>query len=116
LAQGRGSSTVDDTPYVPRSRSRETTFQRDLTDWEAVRSEVVAIAARVAEDVAAEGRDVVRMVVKLRFVPFTTRTHGAALPVPSQDRDVLEVAALRAFAGFDERRAVRLVGVRAEFG
>lgn len=115
LAQGRGSATVTDTPWVPRSRSRETTFQTDLADWDDVRAEVVRLAAQVTRDLADDGRDVARVVVKLRFVPFLTRTHGAGLPEPSRDGAALEAAALQALDAFTPGRAVRLVGVRAEF-
>lgn len=115
LGQGRGSATVSDQPWVRRSRSRETTFQSDLADWDAVRAEVVRLAAQVGRDVADDGRDVVRVVVKLRFVPFLTRTHGAGLAGPTRDPAALEEAALRALESFAPGRAVRLVGVRAEY-
>ncbi|MEU8304418.1 DNA polymerase IV [Actinomadura sp. NPDC048955] len=115
LAQGRDGSPVSDAPYVPRSCGRETTFQRDLDDWEDVRREVVRLARRVAEDVAADDRDVVRVVVKVRYVPFTTRTHGRALEAPSSEPARIEEAALAALDRFTGRRPVRLLGVRAEF-
>jgi nucleotidyltransferase/DNA polymerase involved in DNA repair len=111
---------VDDTPvyggtYVPKSRSREVTFQEDLADWDAVRAETARVAALVALDVAAEGRSVGRVVVKIRWVPFTTQTHGVALAEPVADADALAAAALEALERFDGRRKVRLLGVRAEF-
>jgi DNA polymerase IV len=112
---------VDDTPvyggtYVPKSRSREVTFQQDLDDWDVVRTETARVAGLVAEDVAAEGRPVVRVVVKIRWVPFTTQTHGVSLTEPVTDADALAAAALEALDGFERRRKVRLLGVRAEFG
>src|SRR5439155_18561313 len=82
LAHGRSRSPVVGTPYVPRSRSRETTFQRDLTDVDDIRREVAVLAARVTEDVEAEGRPVVRVVVKVRSSAFVTRQHGVALSAP----------------------------------
>ncbi|MGI5206555.1 DNA polymerase IV [Spirillospora sp. CA-108201] len=115
LAQGRDGSPVSDAPYVPRSCGRETTFQRDLDDWEDVRGEVVRLARRVAADVAADGRDVARVVVKVRYVPFTTRTHGRTLEAPSTGPAGIEDAALAALDLFAGRRPVRLLGVRAEF-
>ncbi|HEY8588861.1 MAG TPA: DNA polymerase IV, partial [Naasia sp.] len=36
LGRGEGSSVVDDTPWVARGHSRETTFQQDLTEPEQV--------------------------------------------------------------------------------
>ena len=117
---------VDDTPvyggeYVPRSRGREVTFQQDLADWAQVRAETAAVARQLARDVAGDGRPVARVVVKVRWVPFTTRTRGRTLPEPVTDPAALpaaiEDAALEALGGFGETsRPVRLVGVRAEFG
>ncbi|MGH8868361.1 MAG: DNA polymerase IV [Actinomycetes bacterium] len=116
LARGEDSSPVSGTPYVARSRSRETTFQQDLDDADDVRREVVRLARQVADDVAAEGRPVIRVVVKVRYVPFTTRTHGHTLGTPSDDPAVIEQEALAALDRFTESRKVRLLGVRAEMG
>ena len=114
LAQGRASSTVVSAPYVARSHSRETTFQEDLQDWDHVRSEVAVLVRRVVEDLADERRRVVRVVVKVRYAPFTTLTHGQALTEPSADLEVIEQAARAALDAFTSRRPVRLLGVRAE--
>jgi nucleotidyltransferase/DNA polymerase involved in DNA repair len=115
LARGRDISPVTDTPYVPRSRSREATFQIDIADWDEVRREVARLARLVAADVAKEERPAVRVVVKVRFAPFITRTHGHQLTAPASDPAVIEQAALAALARFTEGRPVRLLGVRAEF-
>ncbi len=120
-ARGHGSSRVDDTPYVPRSRGRETTFQQDLRDWAEVSGEVVRLARQVTADVTEEQRPVIRIVVKIRYAPFFTSTHGHSLaaPVPPADEAALgtaiEQGALAALGQFTGRRPVRLVGVRAEF-
>ncbi len=109
LGRGRGESEVDPTPYVPRSQGREVTFQRNIEDWEQIRAEVLRLAGQVAGELPLE-RPVARVVVKVRYAPFVTITHGAALT------DTIEVAALRALAQFEPGRPVRLLGVRAEFG
>ncbi|WP_055483667.1 DNA polymerase IV [Sphaerimonospora mesophila] len=114
LALGQDDSPVTCEPYVPRSRSRETTFQHDLEDWDEVRFEVVRLARRVADDVAAEWRVAARVVVKVRYAPFETHTHGYALATPTTEMSVIEQAALAALDRFAERRPVRLLGVRAE--
>lgn len=115
LAHGYDHSPVDDRPYVASSRSRETTYQDDLDDWNEVRREVVHLARRVADDVASEQRPVVRIVVKVRYAPFTTQTHGEPLAVPTNDAATMERAALTAVERFTERKPVRLLGVRAQF-
>ncbi|GDY28453.1 DNA polymerase IV [Gandjariella thermophila] len=115
LALGAGDTEVVSTPYVPRSRSREVTFQRNLTDRAEIDAQVVALARRVTEDVVAEGRPAVRVAVKVRFAPFVTETHGVTLDGPSSDAGVIERAALAALDRFEINRPVRLLGVRAEF-
>ena len=115
IARGRASAVVDSTPHVARSRSRETTFQENLEDWAEVRAEVSKLAKRVAADVLAEGRPAARVVVKVRYAPFFTRTHGRALPTPTTDAHEIERAALAALELFTAGRPVRLLGIRAEF-
>jgi DNA polymerase-4 len=115
LARGEDGSPVSDAPHVPRSCGRETTFQDDLDDWEDVRREVSRLARRVAGDVAADGRDVVRIIVKVRYAPFITQTRGRALEAPTADPHRIERAALDALDAFAAGRPVRLLGVRAEF-
>jgi nucleotidyltransferase/DNA polymerase involved in DNA repair len=114
LAQGEDSSPVTDTPHTARSRGRETTYQQDLDDWDEVREEVARLARRVAEELAADGRLAARVVVKVRYAPFTTRTRGQVLDEATADAAALERAALGALGRFTGRRPVRLLGVRAE--
>jgi nucleotidyltransferase/DNA polymerase involved in DNA repair len=115
-ARGLGSDEVSAEPYVPRSRSRETTFQRNIEDWGQVREEVLRLAGQVTRDVEAERRPAVRIVVKVRHAPFFTSTHGHTLAEPTSDGAVIGQAALAALDRFTDRRPVRLLGVRAEFG
>lgn len=141
LGNGHGETEVDPTPYVPRSHGREVTFQRNLTDWAEAAAEVARLADKVASEVT--GRPVARVVVKVRYAPFVTVTHGASLPpgdrfpprapepqaeplplddsaVPSEQAQerwsaVIQQAAGAALAKFAPGRPVRLLGVRAEF-
>jgi DNA polymerase-4 len=115
LALGAGSTTVRSTPYVARSRSRETTFQVDLTSPSDIAAEVAVLARRVAEDVAAEGRPAARVAVKVRFAPFFTHTRSMTLPAPTSSAAAIEEAALEVLGRFADDRPVRLLGVRAEF-
>ena len=114
LARGQDHSKVVGTPYVARSRSREVTFQQDLGDWNEVRDELAKLARRVASDIAAERRAATRVVVKVRYAPFTTLTHGQAVVPPTAEATAIEQAAVVALGRFAEQRPVRLLGVRAE--
>jgi DNA polymerase-4 len=115
LAHGIGDTEVSASPYVPRSHSRETTFQQDLTDYSEITEQTAALARRVAEDVVTDGRPAARVAVKVRFAPFFTQTRSIALPAPTSDADHIERAALTVLDRFEHTRPVRLLGVRAEF-
>jgi nucleotidyltransferase/DNA polymerase involved in DNA repair len=114
-ARGLSRSEVSSAPYLARSTGRENTFQQDLRDWDLVRAEVARLAGLVTDDVASAGRAVARVVVKVRYAPFTTYTRGIQLDPPTTDRAAIELAALAALDLFSQRRPVRLLGVRAEF-
>jgi DNA polymerase-4 len=115
LGQGVSRIQVRGEPWLARSRGHEETFAADLTDWADVNAAAATLARQVAADVAAEGRPAVRLIVTVRFAPFTTRTHTMALAEPTTDPAVIEAAALELLGRFSRRRPVRLVGVRAVF-
>jgi len=117
LGQGLGPSTVDDRPWVPRGHSRETTFQQNLTSPDQVREAVRQLARDVLEDVAQDGRPVVRVALKVRYAPFVTKTMSRKLPEPTRDAaTVVESVSVLADTLVDtlENREIRLLGVRAE--
>jgi DNA polymerase IV len=115
VARGKSSSSVTDAPWRARSHGREVTFQRNIRDWEQVRDEVRHLARIVADELGKQERPAVRVVVKVRYAPFVTQTHGRPLAVPGRDAGQIEQAALAALDRFTGRRPVRLLGVRAEF-
>jgi DNA polymerase-4 len=115
LARGHGEREVDDTPYLARSHGREVTYQRNIADWPQVLDEIARLAELVAGELATGQRPAVRVVVKVRYAPFITQTHGQALAAPTVDAAAIRVAALAAAGQFTSRRPVRLLGVRAEF-
>ncbi len=115
LARGASGTEVTATPWVNKGRSREVTFQANLTTRAELDEQVKVLARRVAEDVAEEARPAHRLGVKVRFAPFITQTRSITLPEPTSDPDTLEAAALQVLDMFEHGRPVRLLGVRAEF-
>jgi DNA polymerase-4 len=115
LALGAGDTTVEATPWVAKSRSREVTFQENLTDRAKIDEQVIALARRVAQDVLDEGRPAARVAVKVRFAPFITLTRSMTLAAPTTDAAEIERAALEVLDRFEHTRPIRLLGVRAEF-
>ena len=85
-----------------------------MRDWTLVADEVRALAARVLDDIVAEGRPAIRVGLKVRYAPFTTHTASAPLPSPTYDLPVIADAAVALLSRFDDRRSVRLLGVRLE--
>ncbi|MBA2445096.1 MAG: DNA polymerase IV [Nocardioidaceae bacterium] len=114
LGRGDDTSPVDATPYVPRGRSRETTFQHDLSDWADVAAEVRRLAGQVADDLVSLERPATRVAVKVRYAPFQTHTRSVTLAEPTSEVEDIAAAALGLIAKLDHDRAVRLIGVRAE--
>ncbi|MDQ0644381.1 DNA polymerase-4 [Microbacterium murale] len=114
LGSGLGPSVVDDTPWVARSHSRETTYQQNLTTPSEVEAAVRELAGHAFDDCAAEGRPVIRVHLKVRYAPFETKTFGRKLPEPATDREAVMAAAAALAATLDADREVRLLGVRAE--
>ncbi|MEQ3554425.1 DNA polymerase IV [Pseudonocardia nematodicida] len=114
LGRGMGRTELDTGPWVPRSRSRETTFPADLTDRADLHAELRVLAHRVADDVAAEGRDCVRVGIRVRTRTFRTTTRSRALDPPGRDAGAIAALAAVLLDELAPDRPVRLLGVRAE--
>lgn len=114
LGAGIGPRTVDDTPWLARSHSRETTYQENLTTPDQVADAIRELASNAFDDCAAEGRPVMRVHLKVRYAPFETRTFGRKLAAPTERRDDVVDAAVALGETLDPAREVRLLGVRAE--
>ena len=116
MGMGIGPTEVSAEPYIPRSRSHETTFPTDLTNRGVIEKAITDLARELAEDAAATGRPVVRVAVKVRYATFFTRTSAMKLPSgATTDHEVIEQAALVVLGRFDLSRPVRLLGVRVEY-
>jgi DNA polymerase-4 len=112
LGLGAAGGPVVDAPQVPKGRSREVTFPRDLTRREDIDDSVARLATEVTESVVAEGRLVTHVALKVRFASFFTRTKISKLPEPTADpAEVVRVARL-VLDRFELDRPVRLLGVR----
>lgn len=113
LGRGDGAGVVDDTPWVARGHSRETTFQRDLTEPAQVQDAVRELTARVLADVRIEGRPVIGLTLKVRYAPFETTTRARRIAATADPTDIL-TQVLDLAAGIEAGRPIRLLGLRAE--
>ncbi|HEX5969206.1 MAG TPA: DNA polymerase IV [Intrasporangium sp.] len=114
LGRGLGSAVVDDSPWIARGHSRETTYQQNLSTPEEVRDAIRELAEQVHADVAKEGRPVFRVTLKIRYAPFFTQTKARKLKAPTHDKDDVVAAAVALADTVEPGREVRLLGVRAE--
>ena len=112
LAVGGHASPIEGQPHVPRSRSRETTYERDLTDRSEIEAQVGALAHEVTDSVVAEGRRITHVAVKVRTATFFTRSRIRKLREPTIDPAVVATVACGMLDLFELHRPIRLLGVR----
>ena len=112
LGLGGHDAPVVDEPHVPRSRSREVTFRRDLVDRVEMEAQVAQMAREVTDAVVSEGRRVTHVAVKVRTATFFTRTKISKLAEPTTDADDVSRRALVVLDRFELDRPIRLLGVR----
>jgi DNA polymerase IV len=113
LGRGEGATVVDDTPWVARGHSRETTYQQDLTEPAQVEEAMRELTDRVFDDVLAEGRPVIGLTLKVRYAPFMTKVFTKKVAETS-DREVVWDRVLELVARIEPDRPIRLLGLRAE--
>ena len=113
LGRGDGASVVDDTPWVARGHSRETTFQQNIVERAEIEQAARDLLEQVLDDVAAEGRPVVGLGLKVRYAPFLTKTFTKKI-APTSDRDTVVERAMQLVAKIEPDRPIRLLGMRAE--
>jgi DNA polymerase IV len=115
LGHGRGSAVVDDSPWIARGHSRETTYQQDLTTADEVDAAIRALTTQVLADITREGRPVTRLTLKIRYRPFFTKTFSRTLPGgPTSDASVVFAETLALVAKREPDRPIRLLGLRLE--
>ncbi len=113
LGRGDGAAVVDDTPWVARGHSKETTFQVDIVDPAEIEAAARRLLGEVLDEVEADARPVVGLGLKVRYAPFLTKTFTKKIPATS-DRDVVIARAMELVAKIEPDRPIRLLGVRAE--
>jgi DNA polymerase-4 len=109
----------DERPIVTwrpaQSRSRETTFERDLhpvRDRAAIFEHIAALCSQVAQDLAAKSDRGRTIGLKVRFEDFTTVTRDLTLPEAVADATAIEAAVHDCLARVQLVRRIRLLGVR----
>ena len=95
-----------------KSRSNETTFDRDIADLAELEAVLARLAGELAEGLrrkAARGRTVA---IKVRLDDWTTVTRARTLPQPVDDEATVTRVAVELLRAYAPPRPVRLLGVR----
>jgi DNA polymerase-4 len=115
----RAAHGIDDRPLdldpEPRSRSRETTFDRDLhpvRDWQVLAQALAAMSRQVAQDLRGRGYRGRTVGIKLRFADFRTVTRDRTVTGATDDAGAIRRLAFECLQRVPLTRPVRLIGVR----
>jgi len=107
---------IDDDPIVthwePKQRSRETTFQEDVGEWQTIARTIAALAREVTGELREEGYRARSVGIKLRFADFETHTREKTLAEPTDSETAIRKAAFECLGRLKLDRRVRLLGVR----
>lgn len=113
-ANGRDEREVV-TDSEPKSISRETTFERDLSvrrDREELSRIFTELCERLEGDLKRKGYAGRTIGIKLRFDNFTTVTRDQTIDAPTQDAQAIRHAAGLCLKRITLERRIRLLGVR----
>jgi DNA polymerase-4 len=111
-AHFHGSATVATESGPAKSRSNETTFDRDIADPAELEGVLARLAGQLAEGLrrsAARGRTIA---IKVRLDDWTTVTRARTLPVAVNDGETVARVAVELLRAYAPPRPVRLLGVR----
>lgn len=110
------SRGIDESPLVthwePKSMSRETTFQEDVDNWQAIARTLAELAREVTVDLRGHHTLARTVTIKIRFADFTTFTRALTMAGHTDSEEGIRRAAFACLKRIDLDRKVRLVGVR----
>jgi DNA polymerase IV len=111
------SRGIDDSPLItdwePKSISRETTFQKDMANWQFIAKTLADLTREVVTDMKDSGFKARTVTVKVRFSDFETVTRATTIPHATDGEEELRKAAFASLKRIDLRKRVRLIGMRA---
>jgi DNA polymerase-4 len=112
----RRAAFLDDAPVTEErkvvSESRETTFDRDISDPDELEAVLAGLVQKLCAALADQGRAGRTIGIKVRLDDFSTHTRARTLPEPVYKSERVGPVALELLRRFAAPRPVRLVGVR----
>jgi DNA polymerase-4 len=110
------SRGMDESPLIthwePKSISRETTFQRDVDNWQVIAKTLVELTKEVVISMKEEGYQGRTITVKVRFSDFKTYTRAKTLAESTVSLDEIRRAVFDCLKRFELKKKVRLIGMR----
>jgi DNA polymerase-4 len=110
------SRGIDESPLVthwePKSVSRETTFQRDVDNWQVIAKNLADLTREVVTSMKEEGYQGRTVTVKIRFNDFKTYTRAKTLSWHTDSVEEIRKAAFDCLGRIELKKKVRLAGVR----
>jgi DNA polymerase-4 len=111
-ARGRGSSAVSPAEGLPKSISRETTFEQDTCDRQTISAMLSYLLQRAGRQLRDQGLLAATVSLKLRYADFQTVSRSRTLRQPTDHDDGLYAVLMDLLPKTYSRRvAIRLVGV-----
>ena len=111
------SRGIDDSPLItdwePKSISRETTFQKDITNWQFIAKTLADLTREVVTDMKDSSFKARTVTVKVRFNDFETVTRATTIPHATDREEEIRKAAFASLKRVELKKRVRLVGMRA---
>jgi DNA polymerase IV len=110
------SRGINDSPLIThwetKSISRETTFQKDVKDWQAIAKTLAALVKQVVSDMRDGGHKAKTVTIKIRFSDFQTLTRAKTMDDYTDSEEVLRKAAFACLKRIELNKRVRLIGFR----
>ena len=108
---------IDESPLVthwePKSMSRETTFQKDVKDWQIIARTIAELTKEVVSDMKESGYAARTVTLKIRFDDFHTVTRACSLDFATMSEESIRKTAFACLKRVELNKRVRLIGVRA---
>ncbi len=110
------SRGIDESPVVthwePKSLSRETTFQKDIDNWQEIARNLAELTRDVVSDARQRGYKAKTVTVKVRFSDFKTLTRAKSVGTPTDSLEEIRKSAFDCLSRVQLEKKVRLLGVR----
>ncbi len=100
------------THWEPKSISQETTFQRDIDNWQLITKNLVELIQNVIAGMKKEGYRGRTVTVKVRFSDFKTYTRAKSLDHVYDAEPEIRRAAFECLSRFELKKKIRLIGFR----